>query len=232
MPDSKRPKRSPSPTSAPDLDILGDQVTIHPGGYIEPPPTKNDTHERNLVEHMARFRESPLDFLREVSLHVSGTGWRAYDDVVGQPIFYSGFTNEMKTAVMSTPILQRKISELAETRLAVEENSGLLRRDDKDFAQKRAQRKANLEESLQEVADQLTDRMICKFESKRFIRGAYYLCTQLLTRAYHQGMEAEYAVHTRSITLLCGSFLPDDDTNGDFFQGYTSPAKKFFVYAQ
>jgi len=29
---------------------------------------------------------------------------------------------------------------------------------------------------------------ICKFESKPFIRGAYYLCSQLLTRAYHQGI--------------------------------------------
>ena len=39
-----------------------------------------------------------------------------------------------------------------------------------------------------EVADKLTDNMICKFESKAFIRGAYYLITQLLTRAYHQGI--------------------------------------------
>lgn len=81
--------------SAPDLEILGDQVTIHPGGYVEPPP-QDDASERNLVEHMARFRESPLDFLREISLHVSGTGWRAYDDVIGQPIYYPGFSDNMK----------------------------------------------------------------------------------------------------------------------------------------
>ena len=64
---------SPPRTSAPDLDILGDQVTLHPSGYIEPPERPhNDDKERNLVEHMARFRSSPLEFLREVSLHVSG----------------------------------------------------------------------------------------------------------------------------------------------------------------
>jgi hypothetical protein len=185
MPDVKRP---PSPTSAPDLDILGDQVRIHPGGYIEPPAKEGDSHERNLVKNMARFRESPFDFLREVSLYVSGTGWRAYDNVVGQPIFYSGFTDQMKSAVLSTPILQEKISELAERRLSVEEAHGLLRSEDKEYVQKRALRMAAIERSLQEVADELTNRMICKFESKRFIRGAYYLCTQLLTRAYHQGM--------------------------------------------
>ncbi|KAH0545518.1 hypothetical protein FGG08_000348 [Glutinoglossum americanum] len=180
------PRAPPTPTSAPDLDILGDQVKIHPGGYLEPPAKHDDTHERNLVENMARFRQSPFDFLREVSLYVSGTGWRAYDDVVGQPILYSGYTDRMKAAVMSTPILQEKISELAERRLAVEETHGLLGLEDKEYVRIRALRKAAIEQSLQEVADELTDKMICKFESKRFIRGAYYLCTQLLTRAYHQ----------------------------------------------
>jgi len=34
--------------------------------------------------------------------------------------------------------------------------------------------------------------MICKMESKRFIRGASYMCTQLLTRAYHQGEHDPY----------------------------------------
>ena len=181
-------RNPPTPTSAPDLDILGDQVRVHPSGYIEPPAERESSHERNLVENMARFRESPLDFLREVSLHVSGIGWRAYDDIVGQPIFYPGFTDQMKSAVLSTPILQGKISELAEKRLAVEEAHGLLRSGDKGYGRKRALRKAVIERSLQGVADELTDKMICKFESKRFIRGAYYLCTQLLTRAYHQGM--------------------------------------------
>jgi hypothetical protein len=48
--------------SAPDLELLGDQVTFQPRGYIE--PLQNLEHgdkERNLVEHMARFRSSPLE---------------------------------------------------------------------------------------------------------------------------------------------------------------------------
>jgi hypothetical protein len=49
-------------TSAPDLEILGDQVTLHPSGYVEPPGRPQDEDkERNLVEHMARFRSSPLE---------------------------------------------------------------------------------------------------------------------------------------------------------------------------
>ena len=194
------PKTESSSASAPDLDILGDQVVIHPTGYVEPPPCQDEGHERNLVEHMARFRESPLDFLREVSLHVSGIGWRAYDEVLGQPIFYSGFSENMRAAVMRTPMLRRRIEDLAQQRVEVEERSGLLG-DEQDRFGTKFRRKTEIEASLQEVALELTDGMICKMESKRFIRGAYYLCTQLLTRAYHQGIHvsSEEVLRLRSV---------------------------------
>lgn len=49
-------------TSAPDLDILGDQVTLHPSGYIEPLERQDDgSKERALLKHGARFRKSPLE---------------------------------------------------------------------------------------------------------------------------------------------------------------------------
>jgi glycerol-3-phosphate O-acyltransferase len=175
--------------SAPDLEILGDQVTLRPSGYVEPlERLKDGEKERALMQHGARFRQAPLEFLRDLSVHVSGTGWRAYDNPIGQPIFYSGFSENMKAAVLSTPILQKRIAELTDKRIAVEEKEGLLNREDKMFAAKKAQRRAFIENSLQEVADKLTDDMICKMESKTFIRGAYYLATELLTRAYHQGI--------------------------------------------
>lgn len=183
------PAPASAPASAPDLEILGDQVTVHPAGYFaESPDIPDDSSpDRNLVSHMARFRQSPLDFLREASLHLSGSGWRAYDDFIGQPIFYAGFTEQMKAAVMSVPMLRRKIAELAEIRVRVEEGQGLLGTGDGVLSGRREKRRAEVEESLRLVAEELTGGMICKFESKTFIRGAYYLCTQLLTRAYHQG---------------------------------------------
>jgi hypothetical protein len=192
--------------AAPDLDILGDQVTLHPSGYVEPPERRGDgDKERNLVEHMARFRSHPLEyvsqpgsssfanarncrFLREVSLHVSGTGWRAYDHFIGQPIFYPGFSENMTAAVLSTPILQKRITELALKRIEVEEKEGLLNRDDPKYEAKRNTRKGVLIHNLEELAEKMTGDMICKMESRPFIRGAYYMCTQLLTRAYHQGL--------------------------------------------
>ncbi|KAI0456441.1 acyltransferase-domain-containing protein [Xylaria acuta] len=172
--------------SAPDLQILGDQITLQPRSYVE---TRRPGHdEEALMQNMARFRSEPLRFLREVSLYVSGTGWRAYDSFIGRPIFYSGFSEQMRNAVVSAPLLRARISQLADKRLDVEENEGWLRRDDKDHAVKRAHRRAVIESGIRDVADKMTDHMICKFESKTFIRGAYYLCTQLLTRAYHQGI--------------------------------------------
>jgi hypothetical protein len=56
------PAMSDPKNSAPDLELLGDQVTFQPRGYIEPLQTGEDgDNERNLVEHMARFRTSPLE---------------------------------------------------------------------------------------------------------------------------------------------------------------------------
>lgn len=182
--------------SAPDLQILGDQITLQPSGYVEPPTSSaavpaQGQDEEALMKHTAHFRSEPLQFLREVSLYVSGTGWRAYDDVIGQPIFYQGFSENMKSAVLSAPLLNARISQLAERRLVVEDKEGWFGdkiKNSKEYQVKKAQRRSVLEQGLREVAEKWTDQMICKFESKTFIRGAYYLVTQLLTRAYHQGI--------------------------------------------
>ncbi|CRK12523.1 hypothetical protein BN1723_017299, partial [Verticillium longisporum] len=94
----------------------------------------------------------------------------------------------MKDCVLSAPLLQDRIRDLADKRIAVEEKEGLLSRNDRDYALKRAQRRAVIESGIQEVAEKMTDDMICKMESKTFIRGAYYFATQLTLRAYHQGI--------------------------------------------
>lgn len=175
--------------SAPDLEIASSQLTIHPSGFTGgPEPQDEQITERNLVRHMVRFRENPFDFLREVSLYMSGTGWRAYDEPIGQPIFYSGFSEKMKNSILGSPLLQNKVTELANRRLAVEEKEGLLAiKEGATLDDKRARRRTEIEGNLLEVVDTMMENMICKMESKRFIRGAYYMCTQLLTRAYHQG---------------------------------------------
>ncbi|KAJ5312333.1 hypothetical protein N7508_003163 [Penicillium antarcticum] len=212
--------------SAPDLEITKNQLTIHPSGFTGGPETQDDQiTERNLVRHMARFRENPFDFLREVSLYMSGTGWRAYEDAIGQPIFYSGFSERMKTSILGSPLLQNKVTELANRRLTVEEKEGLLAiKDGATLDDKRARRRTELEGNLREVVDTMMDQMICKMESKTFIRGAYYMCTQLLTRAYHQGIHvsSEEVLRLRSVADAAAKkkqsivFLPCHKSHVDY----------------
>ena len=178
--------------SAPDISIVGDQVTIYPSGYDTSAPSASyDTHDREVVEHAPRFRENPLNFLHELSLHVQGTDWRSYDKIVGQPVFYNGFSENMKRAVLTTPMLRDKVHDLAAKRLKEEVAMGLFGNESHDlheYSKRRARRKAEIEANINQVCERMTDNMICKMESKRFIRFAYYLVTQLLTRAYHQGI--------------------------------------------
>jgi glycerol-3-phosphate O-acyltransferase len=151
-------------------------------------PRQDVSTEQNLVEHMARFEVNPYEWFREVALFVSGSGWRAYENVTGQPVFYSGYTDKIKSAVTASPILQRKLTELTEKRLEVEEQEQLLDRTSTTFQMDRAKRKEEIISSLREVTNTMIDNMVCKMESKYFIRSAYYMVTQLLTRAYHQGI--------------------------------------------
>ncbi|KAJ5098300.1 hypothetical protein N7532_005301 [Penicillium argentinense] len=220
------PPKSAVSDEAPDLEIVGKQVTIHPSGFTGGPGAQDDTiTERNLVQHMARFRENPLDFLREISLYMSGMGWRAYDDVIGQPVFYSGFSENMKTSISGSPMLQDKVRELARTRLSVEEKEGLLAlKEGANLDEKRARRRHEIESSLREVVDNMMDNMICKMESKPFIRGAYYMCTQLLTRAYHQGIHvsSEEVLRLRAVAQEAAKkkqsivFLPCHKSHVDY----------------
>ncbi|KAF2201751.1 glycerol-3-phosphate acyltransferase [Delitschia confertaspora ATCC 74209] len=206
---TKSPSPSSPSTSAPDLSIgASDTVHLHAAGYNTNPEVKDDP-ERGLINSMQRFRSSPLDFIREVSLHVSGTGWRSYDHIIGQPIFYSGFSENMKSMVLGNQMLLKKVRELAGRRVDIEVKEGLLGKEGErdrygegfDGKDERGRRRMEIEEQLMEVAEQLTDNMICKMESKRFIRGAYYLATQLLTRAYHQGVHvsSEEVLRLRSV---------------------------------
>jgi len=47
---------------APDLELLGDTITLQPRGFEQDVQEDGDK-DRNLVEHMARFRTSPLEYV-------------------------------------------------------------------------------------------------------------------------------------------------------------------------
>ena len=151
-------------------------------------PRHHESTEQNLVEHMARFEVNPYEWFREVALFISGSGWRSYEKVTGQPVFFPGYTDKIKSAMMSSPALQRKLAELTDKRLEVEEQENLLDRASSTYENDKARRKEEIILSLRDVTNTMIDNMVCKMESKYFIRTAYYTVTQLLTRAYHQGI--------------------------------------------
>lgn len=146
--------------------------------------TADGSTEANLVQRMARFRTNPFDFAHELYLFIRGVDWRSYDRVLGQPCFYPGYTQNIKSATMASPILQQKMEQLTEARLKVEEDQSLLDTKSPTFVSDRARRKAEISTSLAEFTDKLLDNMVCKMESKTFIRSAFYGATQVLTRAY------------------------------------------------
>ncbi|GAB7326184.1 hypothetical protein MBLNU13_g10182t1 [Cladosporium sp. NU13] len=176
-----------------DLSLQGDTLTLHPPSVFASSP-----EEHELLEPYSRFRQEPINAFAELGQHISGTGWRSYDKIVGREIFCPGFSENMKNMVMRQPKLKGKIGELAAKRVEAEMLEGRfgplgLEGEQEEWKNKRMARRSELEGQLSSVAEQWTDGMICKMDSKYFIRGAYYLATQLLTRAYHQGIHINSA---------------------------------------
>jgi len=187
---------------APDLAILGATLQVHPG--ID----DQASSEQSLLEPYARFRREPINAIQELGLHFLGTEWRSYDKIAGQNIYYPGFSDNMKRMVMAQPRLQKKLSELARKRVEVEIHEGLLgpiglEGEVEKHKQRRLERRSEIESELKEVAEGWTDKMICKMDSRYFIRGAYYFATQLLTRAYHQGIHvsSDEVLHLRKVAM-------------------------------
>jgi hypothetical protein len=56
--------------SAPDLRILGDRITLQPGGFVEPPAKavgeEGEGKEEALMKNNARFRSEPFRYSRLV----------------------------------------------------------------------------------------------------------------------------------------------------------------------
>lgn len=154
---------------------------VRPDAELKP----NDEHaDQSILTRMARFRKDPFNFAHEISLFVRGIGWRGYDDIVGQPVFYSGYTANVKSAVMASPILRRKVIALTEARLKVEEEEHFLDYASPTYQRKREKRRHEITSQLIEITSDMVDAMMCKMESKPYIRSAFYVVTQLLTRAY------------------------------------------------
>ena len=185
-------------------------------------PNNGDT-ERGLLERMARFHKNPFDFAHEISLFVRGVGWRGYNDIVGQPCFYSGYTEKIKNAVMRSDILRKRLLELTEARLKLEEKECLLDESSPSYLQDRERRSQEIVSSLVDITRDMVDKMMCKMESHTYIRAAFYGTTQLLTRAY-SGVHVsnEEVQRLREVARIAASknqsiiFLPRHSSHIDY----------------
>lgn len=191
---------------------------VHPG-----PQDRHGGPDRSLVERMVRFRKNPFNALHELSLFVRGVGWRSYDDVIGQPCFYPTYTDDLKNLVMKSPILQKKLLELTDARLRVEEEQHLLDPSCPTYLQDKEARKGQIISNLVDITQDMLDKMICKMDSKTYLRTAYYGVTQLLTRAYSSIHVSEREVkRLRQVAKLAASqkrsiiFLPRHTSHIDY----------------
>ena len=174
-----------------------------------------------LLDRMVRFRREPLQWMHEIALYVSGSGWRSYDNVVGQPCFYAGYTEKIRNTVLRSPILNAKIRLLTDTKLEREESEGLLAVA--DLGKSKAERREVIENSIIGIVNSMIDDMMCKMESKGFIRTAFYFTTQLLTRAYSGVYVSKPEVERlRSIATIAAAkkqsiiFLPRHSSHIDY----------------
>jgi hypothetical protein len=103
---------------------------------------------------------------------LSGTGWRGYENPIGQPIFYKGYSENMRHLILTNEKLRKRVFELAKKRVDDEAKEGLLGEEPNPgvLQLKKSKRRREIELSLWEVADKIVDGMICKMESKKFIR--------------------------------------------------------------
>lgn len=49
-------------SSAPDLQILGDEITLQPSGFVEPRGVSQDDKEEALMNQTHSFRSEPLQY--------------------------------------------------------------------------------------------------------------------------------------------------------------------------
>ncbi|KIW82119.1 hypothetical protein Z517_05146 [Fonsecaea pedrosoi CBS 271.37] len=187
------------------------------------PASQDDFTDRSILTRMQRFRTNPFTFAHEISLFVRGVGWRAYDNPIGQPVFYPGYTANVKNTVMASPLLRQKIVELTEERLKVEEKEHLLDTTSPMYLPEREKRRHEITSQLIEITADMLDKMVCKMESKMYIRAAFYGTTQLLTRAYSAIHVSEAEVRRlREVATLAAKkkqsiiFLPRHTSHVDY----------------
>ncbi|KPV77785.1 uncharacterized protein RHOBADRAFT_48040 [Rhodotorula graminis WP1] len=175
-----------------DPGLTALQPLLLPGGAAVGKATSRkrtgNGEQRNLVEgHQGHLRSDPIEFSKQLSLWATGTGWRAYTDYIGQPIFYPGYSDDCVRGILTSQQLEKRIRFVADARVA---QLGL------PDGPERVRKRAQIEKELRKSAARIADGLVAKMDSVRFLRFFGAVVNNLLVRMYDQGIEIsinEYA---------------------------------------
>ncbi|GAA5915410.1 hypothetical protein JCM6882_001416 [Rhodosporidiobolus microsporus] len=149
----------------------------------------NGNGQRNVVAgHQGHLRSDPIEFSKQLSLWVTGTGWRAYDDYIGGRVFYEGYSEECIRGIMSSRQVNAQIQRVTEARMAA------LSLPDETA---REREKKKIQEGLRKQARKVAEGLVARMDSVRFLRFFGAMTNNLLVRLYHQGIEISITEYAR-----------------------------------
>ncbi|KAJ3032685.1 hypothetical protein HDV00_007205 [Rhizophlyctis rosea] len=145
---------------------------------------------------VGRFRSDPLGFMLRLSAEsvafYRGEGWRAYENYIGARIFYQEYSDEIRTALMHSPTLNRTIKTIA-----LQKYDLLVQKAEQTKPSKvkrlktekyRNEKLEVLEAETRRVVDRMVEGMVAEMNSLRSIRFIGYVINNVLARMYHQGI--------------------------------------------
>ncbi|GAA6042860.1 hypothetical protein JCM8097_007194 [Rhodosporidiobolus ruineniae] len=150
---------------------------------------KNGNGQRNVVEgHQAHLRQDPIEFSKQLSLWVSGSGWRSYQDYIGARVFYEGYSDECMCGIMASPQVNAQIQRETDARLAALSHPATA-----DMQKKRRQ----VESEVRKEARKVATGLVAKMDSIRFLRVFALVVHNALIRMYDQGIHISVAEYAR-----------------------------------
>ncbi|KAI9310810.1 hypothetical protein BX666DRAFT_2032528 [Dichotomocladium elegans] len=183
----------------------GRKVRDHQGLDLD-----DEREHRNLTQEPRRIREDPVAFMLNLGLHYRGTGWRGYKNYIGNKILYPGFSDRIKSLVLSSQSVQQVISELADRQakqlLAVQKKKNI---SEEERAKRIEKQRKQLRRELEAVARGITDKCVSTMDDARNVRVITsifaFLLNNILARLYHQGLHIKESqwVELKRIALMC-----------------------------
>lgn len=167
-----------------DVDLLSEGDGLLGAGQEDLIQEQKDTdpHTNNLVKEFTRFREDPVESFKTLGKHVFGSSWRAYDDYIGQPLYYNGMVENVFEKTMDSSRIQECVDMLVNKAIERESKSRNFTPKDKE------ERVKELQNWLTKQAEDMVMKMVAKCHHKKVLQLMYYSVAQMFSRTYHQGV--------------------------------------------